>query len=75
MKFKAKPRLTPDRLRGRLNKANGRNPSLRTFTMEVDCLPIIFDSNGVSSLISEINAIVPPPTKCKADFHCDADFY
>lgn len=75
MKFKAKPKLTPERLRERINKLNGHKPSMRTFTMEVNCLPIIFDSDGLVSFIGEINSIVSPPVNCKAEFHCDADFY
>jgi hypothetical protein len=70
MKFKAKPKLTPERLRRKIKLKNVRFTGAN--------LPrICWAKEDISYLISSINEIVggnnnPKP---EIDYHCDADFY
>lgn len=79
MKFKAKPKLTPERLRKRLDKEEVSNCSLKFKTVNVGIhnAPVYFEKDEISKLVKMINCTIFPEkkTKVKLEFHCDADFY
>lgn len=79
MKFKAKPKLTPERLKVRLNKAEGNKCALKfkTVNIEINSGPSYFDVDEILSLVRMVNSAPLPEKKSKAklEFHCDADFY
>lgn len=79
MKLKAKPKLTPERLKKRMNKVKESERSLKfkTVNVEIHGVPNYFDGYEISSFVKMVNCALLPKKKSKAklEFHCDADFY
>ena len=81
MKFKAKPKLTPERLMGRLGKATVSECALRFETVNVEIHSPYgrFDNYEKANLVRMINYALLPDNKTKVkietETHCDADFY
>jgi hypothetical protein len=70
MKFKAKPKLTPERLRRKIKLKNAR-------LVRDPIINICWSEESVSYLIASINEIVghTGKSKSKIETYCDADFY
>lgn len=79
MKFKAKPKLTPERLKVRLNKTEGNKCVLKfkTVNYEIHNVPNYFYVDEILSLVRMVNCAPLPEkkSKVKLELHCDADFY
>lgn len=81
MKFKAKPKLTPEGLKQRINKATGSECALKfkTVNVEIHSPYGCFDKYEKANLVRMINYALLPDKKLKIkaeiETHCDADFY
>lgn len=75
MKFKAKPKLTPEILKQRLSKVKKDEYGLVFKTINISNRDICHSDMAVKNLIKSINDIINPNPNYKKETHCDADFY